>query len=57
MRNFFIRRAEHWFAGYKPDNVVRKFEDSTEEIYRGSSTLRRQRRKRLSLTQEQKSRR
>lgn len=57
MRNFFIRRAEHWFAGYKPDNVVRKFEDSTEEIYRGSSTLRRQRRKRLTLTQEQKSRR
>ena len=57
MRNFFIRRAEHWFAGYKPDNVARKFEDSTEEIYRGSSTLRRQRRKRLSLTQEQKSRR
>ena len=57
MRNFFIRRAEHWFAGYKPDNVVRKFEDSTEEIYRGSSTLRRQRRKRLPLTQEQKSRR
>lgn len=57
MRNFFIRRAEHWFAGYKPDNVARKFEYSTEEIYRGSSTLRRQRRKRLSLTQEQKSRR
>ena len=57
MRNFFIRRAEHWFAGYKPDNVVRRFEDSTEEIYRGSSTLRRQRRKRLPLTQEQKSRR
>ena len=57
MRNFFIRRAEHWFAGYKPDNVARKFEDSTEEIYRGSSTLRRHRRKRLSLTQEQKSRR
>lgn len=57
MRNFFIRRAEHWFAGYKPDNVARKFEDSTEEIYRGSSTLRRQRRKRLPLTQEQKSRR
>lgn len=57
MRNFFIRRAEHWFAGYKPDNVVRRFEDSTEEVYRGSSTLRRQRRKRLPLTQEQKSRR
>ena len=57
MRNFFIRRAEHWFAGYKPDNVARRFEDSTEEIYRGSSTLRRQRRKRLPLTQEQKSRR
>lgn len=57
MRNFFIRRAEHWFAGYKPDNVVRRFEDSTEEIYRGSSTLRRQKRKRLPLTQEQKSRR
>ena len=57
MRNFFIRRAEHWFTGYKPDNVARKFEDSTEEIYRGSSTLRIQRRKRLPLTQEQKSRR
>lgn len=57
MRNFFIRRAEHWFAGYKPDNVARRFEDSAEEIYRGSSTLRRQRRKRLPLTQEQKSRR
>lgn len=57
MRNFFIRRAEHWFAGYKPDNVARRFEDSTEEVYRGSSTLRRQKRKRLSLTQEQKSRR
>lgn len=57
MRNFFIRRAEHWFAGYKPDNVVRRFEDSTEEVYRGSSTLRRQRRRRLPLTQEQKSRR
>lgn len=57
MRNFFIRRAEHWFAGYKPDNIARKFEDSTEEMYRGSSTLRKQRRKRLPLTQEQKSRR
>lgn len=57
MRNFFIRRAEHWFAGYKPDNVARRFEDSTEEVYRGSSTLRRQKRKRLPLTQEQKSRR
>lgn len=57
MRNFFIRRAEHWFAGYKPDNIARRFEDSTEEMYRGSSTLRKQRRKRLPLTQEQKSRR
>jgi hypothetical protein len=26
MRNFFIRRAEHWFAGYTPDNVVREIE-------------------------------
>nr|DAH97322.1 MAG TPA: hypothetical protein [Bacteriophage sp.]DAL64995.1 MAG TPA_asm: hypothetical protein [Caudoviricetes sp.]DAM05274.1 MAG TPA: hypothetical protein [Caudoviricetes sp.] len=26
MRNFFIRRAEHWFAGYTSDNVVREIE-------------------------------
>lgn len=57
MRTFFIRRAEHWFAGYKPDNIVREFEDTTETIHRGSTTFQRTHRKKIPLTQEQKSRR
>lgn len=57
MRNFFIRRTEHWFAGYKPDNIVREFDDTTETIHRGSSTFQRTVRKKKPLTQEQKSRR
>lgn len=32
MRNFFIRRAEHWFAGYTPDNVVREIEYVKETV-------------------------
>lgn len=32
MRNFFIRRAEHWFAGYTPDNVVREI-DKVKKLY------------------------
>lgn len=57
MRNFFIRRMEHWFAGTKPDNIARHFEEETEVTHRGSTTTDTKRTKKAPLTQEQKSRR
>lgn len=57
MRSYFIRWSEHWFAGYKPDNIARQFEDKTEISHRGSSSIRVTKRRKIPLTQEQKSRR
>lgn len=57
MRNFFIRRAEHWFAGYTPDNVVRQIEQVKETVQRGSTTTIKTKTIRKPLTNEQKAQR
>lgn len=57
MRNFFIRRAEHWFAGYTPDNVVREIEQVKETVQRGGTTTIRTKTVRKPLTNEQKAQR
>lgn len=54
MRNFFIRRAEHWFAGYTPDNVVREIEQVKETMQRGGTTTIKTKTVRKPLTNEQK---
>lgn len=57
MRNFFIRRAEHWFAGYTPDNVVREIEQVKETVQRGGATTIKTKTVRKPLTNEQKAQR
>lgn len=57
MRNFFIRRAEHWFAGYTPDNVVREIEQIKETVQRGGTTTIKTKTIRKPLTNEQKAQR
>lgn len=57
MRNFFIRRAEHWFAGYTPDNVVREIEQVKETAQRGGTTTIKTKTVRKPLTNEQKAQR
>lgn len=57
MRNFFIRRAEHWFAGYTPDNVVREIEQVKETVQRGGTTTIKTKTIRKPLTNEQKAQR
>ena len=57
MRNFFIRRAEHWFAGYTPDNVVREIEQVKETVQRGGTTTIKTKTVRKPLTNEQKAQR
>lgn len=57
MRNFFIRRAEHWFAGYTPDNVVRQIEQVKETVQRGGTTTIKTKTIRKPLTNEQKAQR
>lgn len=57
MRNFFIRRAEHWFAGYTPDNVVREIEKVKKVVQHGGTTTVETRIVRKPLTNEQKSQR
>lgn len=57
MRNFFIRRAEHWFAGYTPDNVVREIEQVKEIVQRGGTTTIKTKTIRKPLTNEQKAQR
>ena len=57
MRNFFIRRAEHWFAGYTSDNVVREIEQVKETVQRGGTTTIRTKTVRKPLTNEQKAQR
>lgn len=57
MRNFFIRRAEHWFAGYTPDNVVRELEQVKETVQRGGTTTIKTKTIRKPLTNEQKAQR
>lgn len=57
MRNFFIRRAEHWFAGYTPDNVIREIEQVKETVQRGGTTTIKTRTVRKPLTNEQKAQR
>ena len=57
MRNFFIRRAEHWFAGYTPDNVVRAIDKAKKVVQSGGTTTVETRINRKPLTNEQKSKR
>lgn len=57
MRNFFIRRTEHWFAGYTPDNVVREIEQVKETVQRGGTTTIKTKTIRKPLTNEQKAQR
>ena len=57
MRNFFIRRAEHWFAGYTSDNVVREIEQIKETVQRGGTTTIKTKTVRKPLTNEQKAQR
>ena len=57
MRNFFIRRAEHWFAGYTSDNVVREVEQVKETVQRGGTTTIKTKTVRKPLTNEQKAQR
>ena len=57
MRNFFIRRAEHWFAGYTSDNVVREIEQVKETVQRGGTTTIKTKTVRKPLTNEQKAQR
>ena len=57
MRNFFIRRAEHWFAGYTTDNVVREIEQVKETVQRGGTTTIKTKTIRKPLTNEQKAQR
>lgn len=57
MRNFFIRRAEHWFAGYAPDNVVREIDKAKKVVQSGGTTTVETRIIRKPLTSEQKAQR
>ena len=57
MRNFFIRRAEHWFAGYTPDNVVREIDKAKKVVQSGGTTTVETRIIRKPLTNEQKAQR
>ena len=57
MRNFFIRRAEHWFAGYTPDNVVREITKVKKVVQHGGTTTVETRIVRKPLTNEQKAQR
>lgn len=57
MRNFFIRRAEHWFAGYTSDNVIRELEQVKETVQRGGATTIKTKTIRKPLTNEQKAQR
>lgn len=57
MRNFFIRRAEHWFAGYTSDNVIREIEQVKETAQRGGTTTIKTKTIRKPLTNEQKAQR
>ena len=57
MRNFFIRRAEHWFAGYTSDNVIREIEQVKETVQRGGTTTIKTKTIRKPLTNEQKAQR
>lgn len=57
MRNFFIRRAEHWFAGYTSDNVIRELEQVKETVQRGGTTTIKTKTIRKPLTNEQKAQR
>ena len=57
MRNFFIRRAEHWFAGYTPDNVVREIGQVKEIVQRGGTTTIKTKTIHKPLTNEQKAQR
>lgn len=57
MRNFVIRRAEHWFAGYTPDNVVREIDKVKKVVQHGGTTTVETRIVRKPLTNEQKSQR
>lgn len=57
MRNFFIRRAEHWFAGYTPDNVVREIDKAKKVVQSGGTTTVETRIIRKPLTSEQKAQR
>ena len=57
MRNFFIRRAEHWFAGYTPDNVVREIDKQKKVVQSGGTTTVETRIIRKPLTSEQKAQR
>lgn len=57
MRNFFIRRAEHWFAGYTSDNVVREIDKAKKVVQSGGTTTVETRIIRKPLTSEQKAQR
>lgn len=57
MRNFFIRRAEHWFAGYTPDNVVREIDKAKKVVQSGGTTTVETKIIRKPLTSEQKAQR
>lgn len=57
MRNFFIRRAEHWFAGYTSDNVIRELEQVKETVQRGGTTTIKTKTIRKPITNEQKAQR
>lgn len=57
MRNFFIRRAEHWFAGYTSDNIVRNIDKVKKVVQSGGETTVETRVVRKPLTNEQKAQR
>lgn len=54
MRNFIIRRVEHWFAGSVPDNIVKEKENVSDERVRGGRTYRTEKTRWKPLTNEQK---
>lgn len=55
LRNYITSRAEHWFAGWKPDNIVKEKEETIESQVRGSNVMSNKKVKWKNLTDDQKA--
>lgn len=55
LRNYITSRAEHWFAGWKPDNIVREKEEIIGNQVRGSNVMSNKKVRWKNLTDEQKA--
>lgn len=56
LRNYITGRAEHWFAGWVPDNIVREKEEVSETQTRGATVLSNKKTKWKPLSDKDKAR-